>query len=84
MHLIAWIEQRVQELRADDYLMANASRSEMVHSDRSDWCLNWLCHVDSGLFRRLVGECERLVVTVPLVYEVVFFSGVRVRRLRER
>ena len=79
MHLIAWIVQRVQELRANDDLVSNVARSKMLGRDRADRCFDWLCHVRSGLERRIVGERERLVAAVPLLDEIVFLAGIRLR-----
>ena len=83
MHLIARIEQCVQKLRADDYLVSNVTRSEMLGRDRSDRCLDWLCHANSRLSRRIVGEREGLLAAVPLVDEIVFVASIRPRRLRK-
>jgi hypothetical protein len=44
VHLIARVEQRVEEFRTDDDLMSNVARAEMLGRDRPDRCLDWLCH----------------------------------------
>lgn len=75
MQLVARVEQRVQKLRTDDDLVAHVARSEMLSSDRSNRCFDWLCH-QLGLDGRIISERERLVATVPLLNKIVFLAGV--------
>lgn len=77
MSLIAGSEQRVQELRADDNLVSNVARPEMLGRDRADRGFDWLCHASSGLRGRILGERERLVAAVPLLDEFVFLASIR-------
>ena len=84
MHLIFRVEQRVEELRTGDDLVANVTRTEMLGCDRADRGFDWFSHPGSGLRRRVGGERERLVTAIPLVDEIVFLASIRPRRRWER
>jgi hypothetical protein len=70
MHPVVRIEQRMQELRATDDLMADMPRPKVFGRDRPDGSLNWLCHARSGARGGVINECERLVAAVPLFDEI--------------
>jgi len=76
---IEWIEQHIEELRPNKYLVSNVARPEMLGCDDSDRCLDLVCHSGLGVRGRLISERKRLAATVPLVDEVVFATSVCVR-----
>ena len=79
MHLVTGIEQRVEELRPNEYLVSNMAPPEMLSCDGPNWCLDWVCHSGLRVRGRLISERKRLAATVPLVDEVVFATSVCVR-----
>lgn len=73
-------ELDTQTVWADDRLVSNVARPEMLVRNRPDRGFDWFCHAIPRLRRRIVGKGDRFVAGVLLADEVVFIASVRLSR----